>query len=434
MSYTYVRAGRVRFIFAEKSVPRDCRFSTDIFEESSFAMIPISDPLHRESSVDRFISELDARPMMEMEFIENPFFSDQMNLTNQITQVKDDALSYIYNIDATNEGDTRFKRDISRARRDCEMSAERCGMLLQTMESYLKNLKNNVLSDGYPVPVSDILKCLKCKTQLTDANKFNEDPTPRSQDQYFSHDYVEQNRSSDSNITAIKLLDNEEAKQAEVNRTEAAKVQMTVTESLINDVSQDSANQSSKNIDISKTTTTSVDRTNYNGSQVDTNTSDINISSTTSINDEHPDDNLITIDSRTMRIQSDESSSSAVPNADQQTESEGTSETVTLQFDTTESGSTTQYTVTENAISKGTIDYSVESTETNTRYTIDLTKQITIAENVTSMPAGYDVTGIDSDDDSTGHPSVQPSFEGHPENQSATTINGTLLHRKATMK
>ncbi|XP_050451697.1 serine protease nudel-like isoform X3 [Cataglyphis hispanica] len=373
--------------------------------------------LHRESSVDQLISEL------EREFIENPLFSDQMNLTNQITQAKDDALSYIYNIVA-NEGDTRFKREISRTRRDCEMSAEHCGMLLKTMESYLKNLKNNVQSNGYPVSVSDMLKCLKCKTQLTDANKFNEDPTPLSRDQYFSHDYVEQNRSSDSNITAIKLLDNEEAKRAEVNGTEMAKVQRTVTESLINDVSQDSANQSSKNIDISKTSTTSIDPTNYNGSQVDTNTSDININSTTSINDEHPDDNLITIDSRTMRIQIDESSSSAIPNADQQTESEGTSETVTLQFDTTESSSTTQYTITEDdARYKGTTNYSVGSTETNTRYTIDLIKQFTIAESVTSMPAGYDVTGIDSDDDSTGHPSVQPSFEGHPENQSATTIN-----------
>ncbi|XP_029664997.1 serine protease nudel-like [Formica exsecta] len=384
------------------------------------------DPLHWESNMDRFIelSELDAKPMVEREFIENPFFNDQMNLTNQIMQAESDALSYIYNIDATNEGDTRSKREISRARRDCEMSAERCGMLLHTMESYLKNLKNNVLNDEYPVAVSDILKCLKCKAQLTDANKFNEDPTPRSQDQYFSHDYAEQNRSSDSGITAIKLLDNEEAKRTEINRTEAAKIQMTVTESLINDVSQNSANESLKNIDISKITTISIDRTNYNGSQqVDTNTTGINNSSTTSINDEQPDDDLI--DSRTMTTQIDESSSSAVSNSDQQTESEGaTNETVTLQFDTTESSSTTQYNVTEDdAISKGTVDYSVGSTETNTRYPVDLAKQITIAENVTSMPAGYDVTGIDSDDDSTGHPSVQPSFEGHPENQLATTVN-----------
>lgn len=389
--------------------------------------------------MDRFIelSELDARPMVEREFIENPFFNDQMNLTNQIMQAESDALSYIYNIDATNEGDTRSKREISRARRDCEMSAERCGMLLHTMESYLKNLKNNVLNDEYPVAVSDILKCLKCKAQLTDANKFNEDPTPRSQDQYFSHDYAEQNLSSDSGITAIKLLDNEEAKRTEINRTEAAKIQMTVTGSLINDVSQDSANESLKNIDISKITTISIDRANYNGSQqVDTNTTGINNSSTTSINDEQPDDDLITIDSRTMTTQIDESSSSAVSNSDQQTESEGTtSETVTLQFDATESSSTTQYNVTEDdAISKGTVNYSVGSTEPNTRYPVDLAKQITIAENVTSMPAGYDVTGIDSDDDSTGHPSVQPSFEGHPENQLATTVNGMSLHKKVIMK
>ncbi|KMQ94784.1 serine protease nudel-like protein [Lasius niger] len=350
-------------------------------------------------------------------------FSDQTKLTSQITQAAErDAFPTM------NGGNMRFKREISRARRECEMSAERCGKLVQTMESYLGTLKNNAPSDGNPVSVSDILNCLRCKNHLqsTIVNKFNENSTPRSQNQYLPHDYVEQNRSNDSGITAIKLLDNEEAKRTEVNRTEAAKIQV-VTDSPINDVSQDSGSQSLKNTDISRTTTMSVDRTNYNGSQqidID-NTANINSSSTTSVNYERPDDNSTVMDSHTMRIQSNESSFSAVPNTDQQIESKGTtSEIVTLQFNTTESSSTTQYTVTQDdAISKANIDYSIGSTEANTQYPINLTKQSAIAENVTSMPAGHDVTGIDNRDDSTVYPSVQPSFEGHPENQSAVTIN-----------
>lgn len=351
-------------------------------------------------------------------------FRNQTKLTNQITRaVEGDAFPTM------NGEDMRFKREISRARRDCEMSAERCEMLLQTMESYLKTLKNNALSDENPVPVLDILKCLRCKNlQSSIANKFNEDPTPRSQDQYFPLGKVEQNRSSDSGIAAIKLLDKEEAKRAEVNRTEAAKIQATT--SLINNIPQDSMNQSLRNVNLSETiTSSSVNGTNYNNSQqVDTNTAGINNSSTMSINKES-DGNLITIDSRTMTSQINENSSSA-SNADQQIESGSTtSEIVTLQFNTTELNNTTQYTVTkDDTISKRTTDYSVGSTEANTRYTINIIKQVEIAENVTSMPAGYDVTEIDNDDDNVTYPSVQPSLEDHPENQSATTINGRSQH------
>lgn len=344
-------------------------------------------------------------------------FSDQTKLPNQITRAAErDEFPMM------NRGDMRLKREISRARRDCEMNAKRCEMLLQTMESYLKSLKNDVLSDRNLIPVLDILKCLRCKNlQSPIANKFDEDRTPRSQDQYFSHGYVEQNRSSDSGITSIKLLDKEKAKRTEVNRTKTAKFKMTT--SLINDVPQDSANQSPRNIDLSEiTTSSSVNRTNYNNSQqVDTTTAGINNSSTTSINKES-DGNLITIDSRTMTIQINENSSSA-SNDDRQIKSGSTtSETVTLQFITT-LNNTMQNTVTkDNAIFKGTTDYSVGSTEANMRYTTNNIKQIEIAENVTSMPAGYDVTGIDNDN-GTMYPSMQPSLEGHPENQSAT-ING----------
>jgi len=351
-------------------------------------------------------------------------FRNQTKLTNQITRaVEDDAFPTM------NGEDMRFKREISRARRDCEMSAERCEILLQTMESYLKTLKNNALSDENSVPVLDILKCLRCKNlQSSIANKFNEDPTPRSQDQYFPLGKVEQNRSSDSGITAIKLLDKEEAKRAEVNRTEAAKIQATT--SLINNIPQDSMNQSLRNVNLSETiTSSSVNGTNYNNSQqVDTNTAGINNSSTMSINKES-DGNLITIDSRTMTSQINENSSSA-SNADQQIESGSTtSEIVTLQFNTMELNNTTQYTVTkDDTISKRTTDYSVGSTEANTRYTTNIIKQVEIAENVTSMSAGYDVTEIDNDDDNVTYPSVQPSLEGHPENQSATTINGRSQH------
>ncbi|XP_011256317.2 serine protease nudel isoform X3 [Camponotus floridanus] len=345
-------------------------------------------------------------------------FRNQTKLTNQITQaVEDDAFPTM------NGGDMRFKREISRARRDCEMSAERCEMLLQTMESYLKTLKNNALSDENPVPVLDILKCLRCKNlQSSIAKKFNEDPM-RSQDQYFPLGKVEQSRSNDSGIIAIKLLDEEEVKRAEVNRMEAVKIQ--VTTSLISNIPQDSANQSLRNDSSGTITSSSVNGTNYNNSQqIDTNTAGINNSSTMSINKES--DNLMTIDSRTMTSRINENSSSA-SNVDQQIESGSiTSETVTLQFNATELNNTTQYTVAkDDTISKRITDYSVESTEANTRYTINIIKQIEITENVTSMPAGYDVTEIDNDDDNATYPSVQPSLEGHPENQSATTINGS---------
>ncbi|XP_072746689.1 serine protease ndl [Anoplolepis gracilipes] len=350
---------------------------------------------------DTFMIETKTEMVMDGDIFSS--FDDLTNLINEKTRAaENDAFSMI------NGGDTRFKREISRARRECEMSAKRCGTLLQTMEDYLKTMKNNnVQNNGYPVSVPDILKCLKCKSTI--ANKFNEDSTPRSQDEYYPHDYVEQNRTSDSANIAIKLLDNEEAKPIKINRTEAAKIQVAMTDSLINDISQDSINQSSKPITIS------ADSTNYNHSeQVDKNTVDINSSSTTNIDDEQPNNNLITIDSY-IKDQLNESSFSAVSNADQQIKSKGT--TSKLQFDTTESSSTMQYIVTkDDTIS---IDYSVETTETNTWYPINVIKQITIVENVTNMPIGHDVTGIDSHDDSI----VKPSFKGYPENQSAVTIN-----------
>lgn len=391
----------------------------------SFTMIRISDRVQPESRMERIIKQsyLLARSTERM-IDKDSSFRNQTKLTNQITRaVEGDAFPTM------NGGDMRFKREISRARRDCEMSAERCEMLLQTMESYLKTLKNNALSDENPVPVLDILKCLRCKNlQSSIANEFNEDPTPRSHDQYFPLGKVEQNRSSKSDITAIKLLDKEEAKRAEVNRTEAAKIQATT--SLINNIPQDSVNQSLRNVNLSEIITSSlVNGTNYiNSQQVDTNTAGINNSSTMSINKES-DGDLITIDSRTMTSQINGNSSSA-SNADQQIESGSTtSEIVTLQFNTTELNNTTQYTVTkDDTISKRTTDYSVGSTEANTRYTTNIIKQVEIAENVTSMPAGYDVTEIDNDDDNATYPSVQPSLEGHPENQSATTINGRSQH------
>lgn len=327
----------------------------------------------------------------------DPFFSDQTKLTNEITR----TVEYVADAFPTkNGGEMRFKREISRARRDCEMSAERCGKLVQTMESYLATLKSNAPSDGNPVSVSDILNCLRCKNlQSAIAKKLNEDSTPRTRDEYLSHDYVAQNRSNDFGISAIKLL--EDAKRAEINRTEAAKGQVRVMDSLINDVSRNSVDQLKDNI--SQTTAASNDRINYSSRQID---------------------NPTTIDSRMMRI--DENSLSTVPSTEQQIESEGTTSEMIMLFNRTESSSATQYTITkDDAVSKGEIDH---STEASTQYSVNLTKQIAIAENVTSMPAGHDVTGIDNRDDSTVHPSMQPSFGGHPENQSTTKINGRLLH------
>lgn len=366
----------------------------------------------------------------------DPSFSDQ-KLTSQITQT---AESEVFSMINERDADKRFKREISRKRRDCDLSAKQCEILLQTVQNYLVALSNKfpATNGKKPLPM-DILKCLECKQlQMNSVNENNEDHTLQSKDQYFPHDYAEHNRSNDSGITVIKLLDDGEAengsKRTEVNRTEAAKIQLVETNSVTYNPSQGATNQSVKDTSTSETTMSSIDHTVSNKSQrIYVNDTGINQNSI--INDKQPDSNLTANNSRVIKIQNDKSVPAEELKVDQQHRVIAESRNITSvkPWFTTESSSTrTHYsTVTRNneqfrettiaADSIGTIG----TTETRTRTIIDLTKQIT--ENVTSVPAGYDVTRIVTS--STVHPSMRPSFEGHPENRSITTTNGTWPER-----
>ncbi|EGI57358.1 Serine protease nudel [Acromyrmex echinatior] len=351
----------------------------------------------------------------------DPSFSDQTELTSQITQVvKDDTFLTINGRDA----DTRFKREVSRKRRDCALNDQYCKVLLHTVQDYLVNLNNkfSATNDEKSLP-RDILKCLECK-QISIAN---ENYTSRLKDRYFPHDYTEQNRSSDFSTT-IKLLDDREAengsKLPEVNQIKAADIQLLETDSVIDDPLQNATNQSLKDV-ISETSTVSINYTNSNGSQriyvndTDSNNSDVNV--------KWSDRNSVVNNSPVMKSQNNEGISAVSKNDQQQsiiTANEGVTSVKPL-FLMESSTRMHHDTVTKDdgKSMKTTIAAdSIGTTETRIRTIIDLTKQIT--ENVTSVPVVYDVTGINGN---TVHPSAHPSFEGHPENRSTTATNGSRL-------
>lgn len=347
-------------------------------------------------------------------------FSDQTELTSQITQVvKDDTFLTINGRDA----DTRFKREVSRRRRDCALSAQHCKMLLQTVQDYLLSLNNKLSGTNGEKPLPrDILKCLECK-QMNIMNENDEDYTLRSEDRYFPHDYTEQNRSSDFS-TAIKLLDDREAKngskQLEFNQTKATNIQPLETDSVIDDPLQSAAKQLLKDTSISETSTVSINYTNSNGSQriyvneIDGNNSDVNV--------KWSDSNSAVNDSRVIISQNNEGVPAVSKNDQQQsiiTASESVMSVKPLFM--MESNNTRMQHGTvigdDGKSRKTTIAAdSIGTTETRIRTIVDLTKQIT--ENVTSVQVGYNVTGING---SKVHPSAHPSFEGHPENRSTTT-------------
>lgn len=174
----------------------------------------------------------------------NTFFNDQTELKSQITQVvESDTLPTINGKVA----DARSKREVSRRKRECDLSAKQCEMLLQKIENYLMALKLSATS-GEKSWFADILKCLECKNLMNIANENDEDHTPQSKDQYFTHDYVEQNHSSDFGPVVIKLVGDGEvesgSKRTEVNRTEGTQIQPLTTVSVMNYPSQDVTNQS----------------------------------------------------------------------------------------------------------------------------------------------------------------------------------------------
>lgn len=348
----------------------------------------------------------------------DPSFNDQTELTSEIIRIaKDDAFPMINERDAV----ARSKREVRR-KRDCDLSAKHCEFLLQTVQNYLVALSNKLPVTGGGTSVSaDILKCLECKKLMNSLDENDKDHTPQSKDQYFPHDYAEQNRSSDFGPAVIKLLDEtENGSKAEIKQTEAAQIQPVETSSIMN-LSQDVTNQSSNGASTSETTTInipiSINHTDSNGSQrIYVNDTDINNST---INDKLPDSTPAANHSHVTKIQSDESVPT-MPSIDQQ--HRVTSKTVTSVkpwFTTESSSMRTQYsTITGDEQSKKTTIAadSTRTTEMGIRTIIDLTKQIT--ENVMSVPAN-DVTGIDGG-------TVRPSFEGHPENRSAAATNGAF--------
>lgn len=87
----------------------------------------------------------------------DPSFSDQ-KLTSQITQT---AESEVFSMINERDADTRFKREISRKRRDCDLSAKQCEILLQTVQNYLVALSNKfpATNGKKPLPM-DILKII----------------------------------------------------------------------------------------------------------------------------------------------------------------------------------------------------------------------------------------------------------------------------------
>lgn len=355
---------------------------------------------------------------------EDPSFSDQTELTSQIARVA--ASDAFPTINGRNT-DARFKREASRRRRDCNLSAKHCETLLNELQSYLMDLKNKfAMANGGKSPLSeDILKCLECKKLINDADENVEYHTPRAEDQYLMHDYAEQNSPSNFD-TAVKLLDDAKAengsKRTEVNRTEATKIQLLGTDTAIDNRSQSSTNQSLKDISVSETITVSIDHIESNESRR-INESDANNSS---INDKQPDSNHTANDSNVInviKIQDDKNIPVTLKVDQQRVTFESRDVTSVRPWPTTQSSNTkTQYSATtkDNEYSgEATVTDSIgTTTETATGTIDDLTKQI-----IKNTPAGYDVTRIA--DQMTVQPLMRPSFERHPENRSTAATNGT---------
>lgn len=240
--------------------PLNHQFPADVLEKSSLlhdSVSMIQPKIHVEQMISPSLppgKRSLLKSWMERVIDGNPSFNDQTELTSQITQVAESDTPPTIN---GRDSDARSKREVSRRKRDCDLSAKQCEALLQTVQNYLMALKLSMTSDD-KVLSADILKCLECKQLMTDKN--DEDHTPESKDRYFTHNYDEENRSSDFGPAVIKLQDDEEvesgSKRTEVNRTEEAPVEPVMTDSVMNYPSQDTTNQSLNGTSISETTIT----------------------------------------------------------------------------------------------------------------------------------------------------------------------------------
>lgn len=336
---------------------------------------------------------------------------------------------------------TRFKREITRERRDCDLNAERCKTLLQSMQSYLETLNNRFPGGVNSFAFDDLLKCLKCKNQESAvANEFDEGgKTSRPNERYFTHDYVARDGSGDSlesGITVIKLLDDGMTKGSSSgggDRTEAVK--NPATEKIADGTSPDSASGSSK--DTSSEATALFDRANSTDRTPSTHASNsiVDISGNSTIPDDRRwnGDGSTTNDPPPMRkVPSDESVPVITSNVEEHrvaAESKtAKSSVMTLRFTTTSSiiEATRNNTTAPTYEVTATTANSIGSGETSTRNPVDdLTKhENAIVENVTDEPMRQDVTGINGS-------AVQPPFEGRPsENQSVARANGMWSAKK----
>lgn len=295
-------------------------------------------------------------------------------------------------------GEARFKRETTRQTRDCDMSAERCKTLLQTIQSYLETLSRQFV-DVDQVTAKDILKCLRCtellKTQQsTVANEPDVKSATRPDDRYD----VERDRSNDtleSDIMVIELLNDDKTEDSSRhdNRTKeqpAAKV--------ASDASRDAAHGSS--------TDASIDRFDLIGE----------VSSTVS------PENGPFVNNSFMKERNNESAPVIASNfverhrsAKSQT---AVSSVMMLQI---VSSSTTE--ATGNIVVSGNDDAASSETPNYEE------RVVAIVGNTTSeRSTGRDVTGIDNDDGTT-RPSTYPPFEGDPEDQSVASANGTWRER-----
>ncbi|XP_011695705.1 PREDICTED: serine protease nudel isoform X2 [Wasmannia auropunctata] len=386
-------------------------------------------------------------------------FSDQTRvLTSRITRVAEAAADDVPTINGRHVGAHLIKRELSRKRRDCDLSAKHCENLLQAVQSQLEMLSNKfpATNGGKSLP-TDILKCLECAKiiKLNIADESDEDhAASRSRDRYFPYDYVsEPNRSSDYGTTVIKLLDDKAAESGgakrptQVNRTEAAKIQAAAADDSVTDGQlRDVTNQSSANTTgVSETSSTvTIDHTNSDESQqteaayvngrADSDNSGVR-------GDKRPGGNSTVDDSRMIKMQTDGVQS----RIDQQQQLRVTIEgkgitSVRPRPSAMMESSTTRYSAitvrdSERFVGTTIAADAMGTIETGTRAIVDFTKQIT--ENVTSLPAGSDVTGIDGAGGGVTvmqQPSVRPSLEGHPENRSdAAAMNGSrsMDHHRA---
>lgn len=327
----------------------------------------------------------------------NSSFNDWTELTNKTMENAEDN-----SIKVT---ETRGKRQVSREKSDCDMNAEHCAILLQSMYKYLGTLENQLFDQSRVSTFENILKCLKyCKNlKSTTAGKFDEDSATRSSGTYLPYVYVGRNHSPGS--TAIEISgntgDNEGRTRVGGDRAEGDRVDLPeIVDSRIAKT---------------KSTVASLDRTNSDETLwMHINRADIDDT------DKQSNGGSIANYSHVAKIQNDTNVSATLKDvADGHRAVDEAkilpSNVVSLNdaVESKESATTATWTKTNGEA---------------TRNTDSATSQL--AGN--QLAAGHDVIGIGYD---VAASPMHPSFEGHPEDQTTMIEAGTWSEgiRKTTV-